>query len=62
MERKIQKISKKIYDDLETEAFFIGKPDPNDIKKYVSVRITEMKRTVVYLTDQIQTKYLFQWI
>lgn len=45
VERKIQKISKKIYNNLETEALYVVKPDQFEIKSYVGVIIAEMKRT-----------------
>ena len=45
VERKIQKISKNIYNNLEAEALYVVKPDQYEIKLYVGVIIAEMKRT-----------------
>ena len=50
VERKINRISKEIYQNLETETLFIAKPESEDIKEYVKEVITEMKKTY-YKTD-----------
>ena len=56
VERKIQNISRKIYDNLENETLFVGKPDPLDIKEYVSVILTEIKKTGK-ISDQPESNY-----
>jgi hypothetical protein len=45
VERKIHNISRKIYDNLENETLFVGKPDPSEIKEYVSGILAEIKKT-----------------
>jgi hypothetical protein len=45
VERKIRNISREIYDNLENETLFVGKPDPNEIKEYVSGILAEIKKT-----------------
>jgi hypothetical protein len=44
MERKVNSISREIYDKQETEALFATKPELKDITKYVSEIIAEMKK------------------
>ena len=56
VKRKIQNLSKKIYDNLENETLFVGKPDPLDIKEYVSVILTEIKKTGK-ISDQPESNY-----
>jgi hypothetical protein len=44
MERKVNSLSKEIYDKQETEALFATKPESKVIRKYVSKIIAEMKK------------------
>lgn len=43
MERKINQIGREIYDKIDTETLFASKPEAEDIRKYVSEVIAEMK-------------------
>jgi hypothetical protein len=44
VERKVQHISKQIYNNLEAETLFAAPPSSDDIKKYVNDILVEIKR------------------
>ena len=45
IERRIHRISNEIYHKLEPETMFVAKPESEDIKRYVSEVLAEMKKT-----------------
>ena len=45
IERKVQSMSKQIYDELETESSYVTKPNMEEIKGYVNEVIKEVKKS-----------------